>query len=190
MSKTTCKKLAALWVAFVIVFSCSTVVSAACPKKTFKVRWSDGYGFANATITFTATNTSGTRGYATLNNPFKLTTPEGKKICLNAGTTWDYKISSIKDGAKITLVTDYNRDTGRKAKTDDDSYEALCETGMAKMTGKIHIERSKTFTNIWKIDTFTRIDTSTSGPSPEDFSIGISGRFKDNPRPGFYFRDT
>lgn len=53
------------------------------------------------------------------------------------GTVYNYSISSMKDGGKITLTLQSQPVGGTAAK---------------KLTGKIHISGSKNFNNIWKID--------------------------------------
>ena len=185
MYKTASKKIVALVMTLVVIFSCSSVALAQ-EKKAFKIRWSSDYSFSGVYVMITTKNSSGTLGTITLASGIDIKLPEkGGKVHLNAGTTWDYKITSMKDGSTITLVTDYNKDDG---KTDTDSYAALRDNGMAKMTAKIHINGSKKFYNIWKIDTFTRFHTP-EGIAPEAWGRGIpyeSGLA----RPGFYFRDT
>lgn len=188
MYKTIHKKTAAVFMALAIILSCSNIVSAS-EKKAFKIRWSSDYSFSNVYVMVTTTNSSGTEGTISLVSDISINLPEGGSVHLNAGTTWDYKITSIKDGSKITLVTDFNKKTG--AKTDRVSYIALCESGMAKMTGKIHISGTKKFYNIWKIDAFTRFYTP-NGIAPKAWNDGSSYRYTSAgiERPGFYFRDT
>ena len=187
MTKTLFKKLVAVIISIVIVLSCSSAVFASSAKKTFKIRWSSDYSFANATITFTTSKNSVLKGTATLRNDFYFVPPEGgATLKLKAGTTWNYKITKLKDGGTITLVTDYYADN---PKTDDDSYYVLQHVGMAKMVGKIHIDGKASFGNIWKIDAFKRYATP-NGISPTGWNDGDALPYAGSPRPGFYFRDT
>ncbi len=185
MYKTVSKKIFALVMTLIVIFSCSSVVLAKQQKKAFKIRWSNGYGFSGVYVLVTTSKDSDNYGTIELASDININLPEGGSVHLKAGTTWDYKISSMKDGSTITFVTDFN---DGKGKTDPDSYAGLCDKGMAKMTAKIHISGSKTFYNIWKMDTFTRYYT------PEGITAKAWGRgLKYEPgiaRPGFYFRDT
>ena len=184
MYKTVSKKIVALVMTLVVILSCSSV-SLAQEKKAFKIRLSTDYSFSGVYVMVTTKNSSGTRGTITLVSGIDINFPKGGSTHLNAGTTWDYKISSMKDGSTITLVTDFNKDN---SKTDAYSYAALCDNGMAKMTAKIHISGSKKFYNIWKIDTFTRFHTP-EGIDPEAWGRGLAYD-SETARPGFYFRDT
>lgn len=180
MGKTSSKKWLALLMTLVVVLSCTFGVSAAPAAKTFKVRLSDGYGYAGADITMTPSNSKGTEGTIKFKADVTWTLPEGWSITLSKGTTYDYKISNLKEGGKITLVIN-------SKKTDLESYIDACAGGVARLTGVIHISGSAKFANIWKIDTFTRHITN-NGISPKDWSYGVA--YPSNKRPGIYFRDT
>ncbi|MBR2553657.1 MAG: hypothetical protein IKE94_02235 [Aeriscardovia sp.] len=192
MTKSLIKKAVSLLLIFTVIFSISSTSFASSEsKKTFRIRYSGSYNYANANVTLTTTNNSGTEGTVTLSQNFTFTLPEGGlPIVLHEGTTWDYKISKMKDGAKITLISDYNKGAN-KAKTDEFSHINLCVAGIAKMTGKIHIDGKAKFGNIWKIDTFTRYSVPNSiSPKAWDYGSSLPYTKYGIERPGFYFRDT
>lgn len=185
MYKTVSKKIVAFVMTLVVIFSCYGVALAKQQQKAFKIRWSNGYGFSGVYVLVTTSKDSDNYGTIKLASDITINLPEKQSFTLRAGTTWDYKISSMKDGGTITLVTDYNEGKGN---TDPVTYGGLRDYGMAKMTAKIHISGSKTFYHIWKIDAFTRYHTP-EGISPKAWGRGIP--YEDGlARPGFYFRDT
>ena len=86
-------------------------------------------------------NTEDNTGYIKLISKITFTI-NGEKVTLPKDTKWFFKVSSYKDGAKITLTFD----SPSYAKSLVKRYN------MDKMTGKIHIDSKRFNKMFWKID--------------------------------------
>ncbi len=163
------KRWLSLLMAMMVILSFSlSTVWAAPAARTMRIRLSDGYGYANADIKITPSNSNGMKGKIKVLSDVEWYAPchNYGLVGLDAGTEFEYTISSLKEGGKITLK--YVNGTG-DVRTD---YVMNIHQGgypnFKTLTGKIHINGSNTFAHIWKIDGFT----------------------KNGQKLGIYFRDT
>lgn len=137
--------LCLLWVCV-----CPTEAMAATSYKgktqVFRVRLpkSEDYADSGVRVTMKATNAAGTKGTITFNSNYYFWTIGKSGHCIQKGTRYNYTISSLKEGGKITLEVDQS--TGIVP-----TY-----TAAYRFTAKIHINSSKgcNIANIWKIDSF------------------------------------
>lgn len=108
--------------------------------QTFKIRESGSCDATGVTVTMRSTSADGKTGTITFNGKAKAVGNLFTGV-IPSGTVYTYKISSLKEGGKITLTW--------KSGLITNSY-------MQTMTAKIHIDSSKgcSIANIWKIDTF------------------------------------
>ena len=108
----------------------------------FIVRKSSDYRSIEVCITMKSTSADGKSGTITFNNTFDTNKLGHAKIL--KGVVYNYTISSLKEGGKITLKYDVAK---------SDSF--LQTTQLHTITGKIHIDKNKgcAIANIWKIDT-------------------------------------
>ena len=111
--------------------------------RTFAIRTSKDYSKVG-TVTIKATNSDGTKGTITFNSDVSGNKP-GAYVSttyvygFDRGQVYEYSISKMKDGGKITL----------KLKSGNYYYGIYSNSSY---TGKIHISGSKTWNNITKID--------------------------------------
>ena len=76
-------------------------------------------------------------------------------VKLDDGTVFNYKISSMKDGKKITLT--YESGTGDEGTAE---FTNMHGYNVRSFSGKIHISGSNSFSHISKIDCFYGKNTS------------------------------
>lgn len=168
MEKTKSKRLIALAMTVVVILTCTFAVSAAPANKEFWIRLSSDYSSTRAKIRVTPSNSNGTKGTITILSDVMWYSPcHGNMLVgLDHGTKFTYTISSLKEGGKITLK--YVEWTGDVMTLDAMDLHQGGYPNFKTLTGKIHINGSNSFGNIWKIDGFT----------------------KNNQKLGIYFRDT
>ena len=140
---TTIKKWLSLFMTVMIILSFTlTTVSAAGSTRTFKVRRSGTYAEIGS-VTITTFSWANLMGTITFNGDVTW-----ENTGIDAGTQYIFGISSMKEGAKITLNyvegSEYNEfyNTQSMAGTHGGN-------NMSKLTGKIHVDNS----GLWKIDT-------------------------------------
>ena len=136
MQRTGSKRWVALLTALMIVMSFSLAVAAASPKsKTFVIRQSGSYN-AIGSVTITASGNSvdtSKTGTIKFNDPVTVVWATTCQY-IPAGTVYNYSITSIAEGKKITLTRQTNY-----------------SLAPATLTGKIHVNGSHV---LWKIDSF------------------------------------
>ncbi len=141
----------ALMLCLLCVCVCPTTAMAAAnykgEKQTFEIRRSEDYSKAEVTVTMESTSADGKTGKITFNGSIKLklSALNGSYAIIPGGVVYNYKISSLKEGGKITLT--YDPDTS--------GNKAPANTRFMVLIGKIHIDKTKncSIANIWKIDT-------------------------------------
>lgn len=153
--KATLKTFVSFMFVIMIITSFYNPVSAASQLKTFIVRRSTDYS-ACGVVTMKADNNSGTSGKITFKTDAEFYSEFLHEwVKLDEGTVFNYKISSMKDGKKITLTYESGTgDEGTAEFTDMHGYN------VRSFSGKIHISGSNSFSHISKIDCFYGKNTS------------------------------
>ena len=109
----------------------------------FRVHASGSYADLGGCVIKFNTNTMS--GSIRLSVKITYTASNGKKVTLPAGTTWTFKISSFKEGGKITLKFD-------KANSPSSAASLVKKYNLTTMTGKIHRDTFRQAFTFWKID--------------------------------------
>ncbi|MBQ6270493.1 MAG: hypothetical protein IJK65_02165 [Clostridiales bacterium] len=139
----TNKRWLSLLVAMMVILSFSlSSVSAAGTAKTFKVRRSGTYA---AIGSVTISTYPGTKLLGTIRFNADV---EWGITGIDAGTTYVYSISSMKEGAKITLMYVDGSEYSEFLNIQSMSNTAG-GANLRTLTGKIHVDSS----GLWKIDT-------------------------------------
>ena len=136
----------AMMLCLLVLCVCPTTAMAATNYKgktqKFLIRNSGSYSSTGVWVTMKSTSADGKTGTITFNRalPLKFL---GTTVKIPKGVVYDYKISSMKEGGKITLTWDA-----------DNGGTLLQTTQLWKITAKIHIDKTKgcSIANIWKID--------------------------------------
>ena len=127
----------------------SNPVFAASKERTFKVRRSTDYSVCGEVVIKTSKNDTKKGTIKFTSNAIFYSDFLNETIMLTEGTVFTYKISSMKDGGKITLTWDPS--TGGP---ETDYVMDNWGFKMRSFSGKIHISGSNSFSHITKIDCF------------------------------------
>jgi len=142
---------------FVIMFITSfySPVSASSQLKTFIVRRSTDYSACGVVKMKTKSNTANAGTFEFTCDTSFYSDFLHTWVTFEEGTKYNYKISSMKDGKKITLT--YDPESGGPG-TD----EVMDNWGfnIRSFSGKIHMSGSNSFSHISKIDCFYGNNTS------------------------------
>ena len=130
----------------------------------FLIRLSGSYDSTDVKVKMTSTSTDGKKGTIAFEGTVPVYDDWGRKqYYFEKGLVYNYTISNLWEGGKITLTYNEAKSGGVQADVD-----------VQKLTGKIHIDKKKgcSIANIWKIDSL-KFSASTALPK----------------KPGWYFRN-